>query len=110
MLVVELLLMIAIKFPQLIIQEHLMVEDQVAIYQTPTMMVLAVLLELVVVVVEMDGMLILAPMHMAVVVDRVLLWLDTKLQKLQEPEKQLVVLLVSIIIKPFTLSQVVVLL
>ena len=72
MLVVELLLMIALKFPQLIIQGHLMVVDQVAIYLVD-MSVLQELMEQVVAALEMDGMVILKQMHLEVLVDRVLL-------------------------------------
>ena len=63
--------MIVTKFPQLIIQEHLMVVDQVAICLVD-MSVLQELMEQVVVVLEMDGILILSQIHLEVLVDRVL--------------------------------------
>ena len=70
MRVVELLLMIVTKFPQLIIQGHLMVVDQVAIYLAD-MLVLQELMEQVAVVLEMDGMLIQIHMDLEVLVDLV---------------------------------------
>ena len=56
----------------LIIQGHLMVVDQVAIYLAD-MLVLQELMEQVAVVLEMDGMVILKQMHLEVLVDLVLL-------------------------------------
>ena len=71
MRVVELLVMIVLLFPQLIIQEHLMVVDQVVIYLVD-MLVLQELLVLVAAALEMDMMVFLNQMHLEVLVDLVL--------------------------------------